>query len=96
MSAVQVEMEQNNNEDQLKACGTEGSNGGSDCNTSASAVTSNNISTTAAGVNTAATVTPTTEATKDTNNAQDEKVILADKYKNQGNDYLKGKFISIM
>ncbi|XP_037818577.1 serine/threonine-protein phosphatase 5 [Lucilia sericata] len=83
MSAVQVEMEQNNNEDQQqKACGAEG---GGACNTTASTVTSNSTSATPAAA--------TSEAGKDTN-AQDEKVILADKYKIQGNDYLKAKDFS--
>lgn len=82
MSAVQVEMEQNNNEGQQKACGAEG---GVACNIPASTVTSNSTSTAPA----AATATPISEANKDTN-AQDEKVILADKFKIQGNDYLKG------
>lgn len=85
MSAVQVEMEQNNNEDQQKACGTEG---GAACNFTASILTSNNTSSKPSAV-TAAIATPNSETSKDTN-AQDEKVILADKFKNQGNDYLKG------
>lgn len=79
MSAVQVGMELNNKEDQQSQCGAEGFN---------ACKASNSISAQAVSAN-VATATPTLDKNNDTN-SQDEKVMLADKYKNQGNDYLKG------